>query len=499
MGYTVIHSTTHGPLEEGKDIIALDKRKRACAFQLKRGKITTTIYRRIRPELVELVENKIKHACLPKVKKHKSFLVTTGHIDEHANSRINDDIDNWNKRGFSGLEVWAGSQLLNLFIKYTGHYLPQPIYDFHRLLGFMISDGRKIIDKEEVHLFLLSILPLKDNSKSLKKKEVTRIITSSLIIVEYLTSSFDREKNHFAKIESYILLSCYIFATALRYNISYKDFYKTLNLIEDAIQSRIFELCKEYEASSEFMDDDPAVDLVLGKYRKILLGGVLASYCVSRYLLGEKSIDSNIKKIIIECSEIELIPSEYFVPHVFLMSQFLRYTGSIKQGDRLFLKLTEQSVVRKQLRNKFRFYDPYIKPDYAISAMLNFKITKDEVPWQNLSYTSWALILIACRRGLKQDLERLWYDITNIQFHEPIPKAKFHKLLYRFECGKMDLFMVERPSSWKLLLAQSQKKGSAPKPFRSAPHWLPYYLLSYPNRFSSSIVLYFDSLLNSIS
>ena len=496
MGYTVIHSTTHGPLEEGKDIIALDKRKRAYAFQLKRGKITTTIYRKIRPELVELVENKIKHPCLPKVKKHKSFLVTTGHIDEHATSRINDDIDNWNDRGFSGLEVWAGSQLLNLFIKYTGHYLPQPILDFHRFLGVMISDGRKLIDKEEIHFSLLSILPLKNNSKRLKKTEVTRRITSSLIIVEYLTSSYDREKNHFAKIESYILLACYIFATVLRFNISHKDFFKTLNLIENAIQSRILKLCEEYRASNEFMDDDPAINIVLGKYRKILLGGVLASYCLSRYLKGEKSVDPQIKKMIIDCSDIELIPSEYFVPHVFLMSQFLRHTGSIKQGDRLFLNLTEQSIIRKQPQNKCRFYDPYIKPNDAISAMLNFKIVKDEVPWQRISYTSWPLILIACRRGLKQDLERLWYHITNIQFHEPIPKAKFHNLLYRFEGGKMDLFMVERPSSWKWLLEQSQKNGSVPKPFQSMPHWLPYYLLSYPNRFSASIVLYFDRLLN---
>jgi hypothetical protein len=60
IGYSVIHSTTHGPAEEGKDIIAKDINGRIIAFQLKRGNINVAEWRKIKSEIDELVELPIR-------------------------------------------------------------------------------------------------------------------------------------------------------------------------------------------------------------------------------------------------------------------------------------------------------------------------------------------------------------------------------------------------------------------------------------------------------
>ncbi len=61
MGYTVVHSTSHGAAEEGKDVIALDTEGDPVAFQLKQGNLSLIGWRDIEPQIVELVEQPIDH------------------------------------------------------------------------------------------------------------------------------------------------------------------------------------------------------------------------------------------------------------------------------------------------------------------------------------------------------------------------------------------------------------------------------------------------------
>lgn len=54
--FTILHISTHGQMEQGKDIITLDENEKPCAFQLKSGTINVTIWRKIKGEIDELVE-----------------------------------------------------------------------------------------------------------------------------------------------------------------------------------------------------------------------------------------------------------------------------------------------------------------------------------------------------------------------------------------------------------------------------------------------------------
>ena len=50
-GYKVLHLSSHGVSEHGKDIIAFDNKNVPCAFQLKTGDITSSVWRKIFPEI----------------------------------------------------------------------------------------------------------------------------------------------------------------------------------------------------------------------------------------------------------------------------------------------------------------------------------------------------------------------------------------------------------------------------------------------------------------
>jgi hypothetical protein len=100
MGYAVVHSTTHGPAEEGKDVIAKDARGRVFAFQLKRGNINVHQWRKMKSEIEELTEYSIRHPSISKRAKWQPVLVTNGDINEHVSGRIENINTTLEQRGF---------------------------------------------------------------------------------------------------------------------------------------------------------------------------------------------------------------------------------------------------------------------------------------------------------------------------------------------------------------------------------------------------------------
>src|SRR6185503_1009085 len=75
-GYEILHISSHGPQEQGKDIIARDPTGRPIGYQLKTGNIDLGFFRRIYDEVVELVEIPIQFPGVPPDGQHRCVLVT---------------------------------------------------------------------------------------------------------------------------------------------------------------------------------------------------------------------------------------------------------------------------------------------------------------------------------------------------------------------------------------------------------------------------------------
>jgi len=85
-GYKVVHlAKPHGPMEQGKDILAIAPDGVPCAFQLKQGDLTLKNWRDpeepLKGQVEDMLDIPIQHPSIPAGLSHRSFLVTTGNLD----------------------------------------------------------------------------------------------------------------------------------------------------------------------------------------------------------------------------------------------------------------------------------------------------------------------------------------------------------------------------------------------------------------------------------
>lgn len=502
MRYAVVHSTTHGPAEEGKDVIAKYARGRVFAFQLKRGNINTNQWRKMKSEIEELTEYAIRHPSINRRAKWQPILVTTGDINEYVSGKIENMNTTLEQRGFKKLITWSKTELLMKFVKHARGFIPTPITDFHRLLGMSIEDGKGLINKEKLDIILRSILPLGHNSKNKKPKLAIKSIKPAAVITEFALTGFDRAGNHFGKLEAYTMLTCYLWATTAHNKLKNEVWEPTVDLLEYAMDEHVKLLWEEYKSNDFRRYVSPLTEPIVGPYRNTMFYGLLASHGLWCMIGGQSSWFAENKEEIIK-SMIEKInklalPSEACVPAKFFISEFLRYNGHIVESDKLFKQLLRESVLRKiESKNIRPLWDPYMQVEEAILRDLG-KPHDLFMPrtWGRNSYTGYSLILIAASRLMKSELKTLWHHITSLIFHEFRPVSKYKFLLWNNSKGTMIQRMVHRPTKWPDLRNKSTKKRDIPKLFKMRPHWLPYFLLVYPHRFYPDIVLALTQLIS---
>ena len=88
-GYVVLHSTRHSPIEFGKDVVARSPDGDLCAYQLKGNpgsRLTVSQLRDVQGQLIQLVSQPVSLPGVPRT-PHRSFLVTTGEVDEWMRKR----------------------------------------------------------------------------------------------------------------------------------------------------------------------------------------------------------------------------------------------------------------------------------------------------------------------------------------------------------------------------------------------------------------------------
>jgi hypothetical protein len=501
MGYTVVHSTTHGAAEEGKDVIALDPKGLPVAIQLKRGPISLSAWRGMKSEIEDLVELQVNPAYIHSKKWHRPILVTTGSMHEEVARRITNLNTRWRRRPFRPLETWKGTELLCAFLKHTGRFLPAPIPDFHRLLGFMIADGQGLLDKAEFDHLLRSILPIDGPLVPRGAASIAQAIPAAAIVVEYALAGFDKAENHFAKIEAYTMLLCYILAAAEKHSLPESLWRATCKNLESAVDRSAELLADEAIGFGTFGQGNAFTEPIVGPYRAGLVAGALASHGLWCRLGGtsrwydQKAED--VKAAVERLIGKSRIPSEAAIPAFFLTSQFFWHGGSVAFGVSLLRRVLAESIFRKRGDLPvLPLWGPYLPLEEAILRDLGQPVDPhDHETWEYHTHTAWPLILIAARRLWRQDLEQLWHSITSLRFTEMVPDRSWETLLWRVAKGTSVQRLVPWPSRWSDLRAEATRSPRPPRWFTGTRHWLPYFLLVYPHRFTSGLVLGLDDAL----
>ncbi len=444
----------------------------------------------MKPQLTELVEIPIKHTSI-KNKKHYPVLVTTGSIHEDVCSRIDGFNQAWKTRGYEPLATMSHSQLLKEFINNIKGFLPQPIPDFHRLLGFMINKGEGCLDKDEFALLLESIFV---KNKKIKKSDANRTISSAAIITEYAISEYDSKDNYFAKIEAYIMLFSYIFAYIQRNKLKYIEFKNTMELLESALDCTMKALFEEVVKYNGIDFLDPFSEPITRPYRNALLAGLFSAFGLWNCLGGKsrwfESSKEKVTNFIIEFLQHSSIASETFIPHLFMTHLFLRHSGHIKEAENAFTAILGNSVYRKQPDITQPLWNCYISFEDAILADTKIKHDLFETRWESETYTLLPIILTGVSYLMRQELEKHWYDISKLHFMEYTPQSQYNYLFWKNKSGTTKTRIMPQPTSWKRLMDELESYSKSPPLFtKKNIHWLPMFLLVYPQRFNCNFVL----------
>jgi hypothetical protein len=155
-GHRVLYSSSHGPMEQGKDIITIGPDGECHAYQTKTGDIGLSEWRNIAGEIQELVELPVDYPGVDKSRPHAAYLVTNGTIKDPVRIQINDrNEDNQRKnRQYAHLEVIGKDSLLKSFVDAQGRFVPRELPDMRAFLELYLEDGRGMLPKEKLFAVL---------------------------------------------------------------------------------------------------------------------------------------------------------------------------------------------------------------------------------------------------------------------------------------------------------------------------------------------------------
>lgn len=287
-GETVIYASPHGALEQGKDVITIAADRVPCAYQLKAGRINLKGWQAIKGEIDELVELPISHPSIPTGKFHRPYLVTNGAVSDTVLNRIESTNRVWKRYNPKPLRLIQSGELIARFVRAHGSFLPRETKDFSRFLELIVNGGRGPFDKERFAAFLESIVPIRLSTTRIAPRDVGRSASSAVLLTSYVVQGSEREQNHWAVFEAWIVTASYILAAASKHRTSEKWWVRSFDLCELAAVRALESLCQEcIENHAMFTQGDPFTDGAFYPIRITILAGTLSALSLYHRLRSE--------------------------------------------------------------------------------------------------------------------------------------------------------------------------------------------------------------------
>lgn len=496
-GHRILHSTRHGPIELGKDVITINPDGDPCGFQLKGhpgGRMTLNAFRDIQPQVNELLNTPITLSGAPD-RPHKSFLVTNGYVDEEAALAIR-EMNAANKRdGYPHREllVLQRGDLLKMANR-LGHSLwPTEIEQVHLLLEMLVEPGTESYPIERAHSMLSDILGLDPaERKKWKAAELRRRITSASLMVSTSLMNFTRRDNHVAVITAWAQFCAAAVGACDRYRVSFaRNAEAAVGIAGYAIRDSLVDLAKEVLDRRDLVEGDPMVD---GPFYRARYSHVLGLLSLLWFWLEQDGWPSDLKKedlerFLLEGKDELYVWGEGAIPQTLLYYWFRRKVAGGIRNENLLAQLIMAITARDEQNNPLGFASPYWDFESIARHELAPILGPDQDPMRQeaiggRSFFAELLLHLLVRANRKQTCIRLWPNLTRIQFAKFQPKERWQHCLFRCEEGDNSETLRESREEWANLVheARSIRCDSVPAPLLERPFIHMLYLIHFPHR-----------------
>lgn len=498
--YSILHVSTHGRGEHGKDVIARDRNGQVLAFQLKCGDIALPEWRQMRHEVEELVRLPVSITLptLVDAEIHKSVLVTNGELRGDAPANIRAFSETWRQKNAPLLEVWQKNQLLRMFIDAHGTYLPTKLPDFREFVELYVADFHDRIERRRTAEFLEKLISA--SVVSGKGRKTKRAIESMVLLAAYLIEPYERVNNHVSALEGWTIAAATIFHVAERENLSPTHFEASLDLIWKAIVRNLGKLCKETFERDHFVESAhifAETDFIRGVRTLLSLGWLTATSLLRRFSddieVDAKLLRQTVKK---GCLGLRLCGDADW-PSIVCLALYLERLTSASEAERL-LEIWVQCIIATNKNDELGgFPPPYWLQEKVLALRYDQLPPHQKELFTDHSYTLQSALDMLVRRFCRRFISNCWSDVSRLTFCEYVPDSASEWFLWRSHSGDLQMTISQQPASWSQWksFVSGVRRGSVPSLLLKYPKWILPFALTYPHRLNRSLSAVIDAVI----
>jgi hypothetical protein len=479
-GFSILHIASHGPDEQGKDLVGRRPDGTLVAYQIKVGDIDLGRLRReVWPEVEALLDLPIHHPSVPEGSEHESFLVVTGEIKDPVRREIDDHNRDRRNRGKREVRTITHGELLTAFAGAATPFLPKAVPDLTRLFNLYTSNGREPLPRPEFARYLESVAP----HDGTERRAVPRAAAAAQIYTAYALRSKEREGNHWAVCDGWIM-SCLHILSLVEKHHAFDDDADVIALALRAIGSAFEKMEEDWCQRGNFLEGGTLLDGKFVTYRAGIVLGYLAGGSLFRIVRNQPDPVSAraLEKMKGAFAEAKLF-SEGIGPS-FLNYLWLLETQGDREGGETLLRVLVDAILLANIRKEGGLISPYYEVEDVIRALLGLRSAVRDERFQGTSFLLETLVYMAAGRDMRTYLSKRWKQISHMQVSEFVPANAWQEMLYRSSEGEERSRFFAQTQSWKALGEEALARRSErfPEALERYPEIIPLLFLTHPHR-----------------
>ncbi len=478
-GEELLYIATHGPFEKGKDVITRSPDNSIRAYQLKGGDIRLADWRGISEQINNLVELPVNLPQCPTGAQHLPFFVTNGRIEDVVLDYINNANLGWRQRRFPHpLAAIEKSQLVHRFVAIHGAYLPQEASDFQLFLTLLLRDGAAPLDKPSFSRFIQGVISFGDGSTN---KNVSRSLSSAVLLTSYILGSADTRNNHWALFEGWTVMASYILAAATKFALTKDLWQSSFDLAMLGANRALNGLVEECKGSEQFIEGLPMADGFFYGSRQLILAGLLSAWALARRM-AKLEPDHHIQKLIVARVREAFIWGESAAPFVLLAALELEQQCLQPSSERFVFDYL-QLLLMCHSEGHRGFPDSFISVEDSVRFI--HQIGEQGVEsFHGFSYTCQVAVDYLARRWRRRELALLWEGITRLSLDSSVPRNTWEWFFWKSDSAVLESSMAGQPESWATLVNDAENRDASVLPplLQEYPEFALFFSLVFPHR-----------------
>ena len=486
-------------MELGKDILAIAPDGVPCAYQLKNirgGKLNLSKWRAtLEPQLISLIHNAIVHPSIDSARRHRSFIVINGELEEEV-ARSIDDI-NAGLRGRPKLKTIVKGDLLARFQQLgTDFWPPEASASFLVFLEMFLQEGIGPLPKAKLTSLLESTIPHPEG-RTRSKAEFARAISAGAVVCSSAIGKFTNTGNHWAQFEAWTIYFAHTLRIAEQHRLPSSTWKPAAELASIAMFNALGNLCEEMVGARTLGVGDPAVDRAVFRVRLTLLLGLMGLYGVWRKARNEThgEHDQFIERFMQERIKSLLLWGEAAVPQWIATYFHFRSIDATRKSESLLEMLVRAICLLNAPEGHRPLTSPYFEAEETLQHSMGVegKVIKDA--FEGGSHSLQGIVHLLVRCNFKQLMKDLWPGITRIDTMEFVPTYRWGYYQWRCQQGEELRVQSQLTQSWRELrsLAADSRGETLPRLIKQFPMEFLAFLIVFPHRFSADGIRWLDT------